>query len=1747
MKIFDVEMSNSPLVKKMEEDFVLLKGMVHENLLCVYEFQSIRTINGSLVSRKQYFYTYEHWPEKERVSYLELGKSEINTVLVQLCKVVRYLHFRGILYKYINFDQIILIKKEGRLFLKLKDVAGNRINDYYFKSDYERFNHFLAPEILWGEEIDETVDIFSLGTVFFYIYYQIDYYFKNIKEVIHSDVANDIHRFIAKATSAIKEERYQSIGVFISELSRLIWTYVDQTDYVYYDKIHRNTKIAGREAIIGEVRRHIEEKYEKNEVYDGVMVRGDSGTGKTRVLREILQIAKFNRYDYVYIKYDRNEPFRFATVKHILRHIRIKGDVSPALVQKYGQELASLVPELAKEWNIKITDPIDPYQEKLRVLNRVYHFFKEYAAEHFTLLIIDEIGFVHPDEQIFFDMLLCGEEGLNYFVLMSGAELDQHSYAKHKNIKVIKLPSLTLEETGELVRSALGCKAIPYRLTHRLMIESQGKASHVERLLRELWQARYIYFDRDKMDWHLDAIDDQFSFEQVEKKDERFDVMLQGLKGQEIELLKRLSVLSSSFNMDLISQYGEIDEETCYFFLSEMENKKILNKRISDVEYVFVFYSNDLRKYFFNLLDHSERPQLYKKLTDYYERLFSEKNILQEAMIDYFLSYGNTEKAAEYCLRFGRYFAQQFNYAKSSDLMIRGLNLYQKIGKYSKALDLSIELVQQLIKSGRLELAVEKILSVSKHHTLENPKLIALEIQHAMVYYYKSDLEEATLKAKKCMAAAEKINHIEGYLKGLQVLCKCLIGQGKYSEQLTHAKEGLSISEKEDSPFFKGMFLNELGIHALYHAAFEEALEAFTKSLVCFQSIQSDEYIIRAYNNIGVVHFEGFGDYLMGREFFRKAHHLSQSINDLIALPTQLSNLGETYQAEERYEMAIRYYEQANQIAERVGDKTMSILALLNLCVSYIGDEHYSKAHTLIARLEHEFSLIKSRKNYLMDYYFLHFEYFITMNNFLELEQWRSKMPEVEVADSYKAFTLKVIDLRMGLLKSKHLGMPFEPDFKTIEDMALTIDKPLLVKHLRYYLLEVLVYLVSEKAFFAADQLLKIDDVLIHKYDAKAVRIKRAFIDACVSEYPQDRIQLILKDIESVSEEMLWKAYGVLSDLFFMDNNLYESLKYTLLALDVIFDLTLRVPQAHKDNYVLFDSSKIWVKNQLKMVIEKIIRPDIKPSALMMVEHIRSVEAFFDLADLERLYTHVNFENLMVNHFSPKALSKFQNARDLIKNLKKDEIRNLKTILSYLLQLTFSERGTVYLLDENDRVDEMIFVGEGEPTRDISKFINNVGSDMHGFFISKLNQKTSVKLLSEHQKGVLFLPIYENDERSANATQRREDLLVVKKKITGYVLLESESVIHRLNEAIFEQSKSFTNLIYVFIDNYNLKRVSAVDKLTGVYLRKYIEQQFAIQLNIARQANDKLSVIMLDIDKFKNVNDTYGHRKGDEILARLGELLKATFRNTDFVARYGGEEFIVLLPQTDAKTAYKVAEKIRLAVEDQKMLGEGKSLTISLGISTYPKDGANEDELIEKADQALYYSKNNGRNLSTSWDEQLIKEGQRYDKLTGILTGNISADTRNVQTMLDVMNQLRFPYAKEERILNAFGSLLDITEAEEIQFIQTNEEGVPISAYSKRKGNDTLGEDILLSDRLIQKFNQMAGSTFFIDWEEVASYDVKTALPDWKSYIYIQFAVPSGKAYLAIAVRIQDKEFDFSNYNFVETLKPVLQQIMFQA
>ena len=160
-----------------------------------------------------------------------------------------------------------------------------------------------------------------------------------------------------------------------------------------------------------------------------------------------------------------------------------------------------------------------------------------------------------------------------------------------------------------------------------------------------------------------------------------------------------------------------------------------------------------------------------------------------------------------------------------------------------------------------------------------------------------------------------------------------------------------------------------------------------------------------------------------------------------------------------------------------------------------------------------------------------------------------------------------------------------------------------------------------------------------------------------------------------------------------------------------------------------------------------------------------------------------------------------------------------------------------------------------------------------------------------------------------------------------------------------------------------LAQLAAMDELTGVGNHRAFQEQLAVELAIARRQGAPLSLLMVDIDHFKRLNDTQGHPTGDEILRSFAGLLRDRARAGDFVARYGGEEFAILCPGSDERQSHTFAERLRQAIEEAPWsLGQ---VTASFGVATTDGDIVTRTELLGAADNALYQSKRDGRNRVT--------------------------------------------------------------------------------------------------------------------------------------------------------------------------------------
>jgi diguanylate cyclase (GGDEF)-like protein/PAS domain S-box-containing protein len=202
----------------------------------------------------------------------------------------------------------------------------------------------------------------------------------------------------------------------------------------------------------------------------------------------------------------------------------------------------------------------------------------------------------------------------------------------------------------------------------------------------------------------------------------------------------------------------------------------------------------------------------------------------------------------------------------------------------------------------------------------------------------------------------------------------------------------------------------------------------------------------------------------------------------------------------------------------------------------------------------------------------------------------------------------------------------------------------------------------------------------------------------------------------------------------------------------------------------------------------------------------------------------------------------------------------------------------------------------------------------------------------------------------------------------GILHLQATDDVPQMNASELSFKTTFAAQVGLSIANIRLREAlrtqSVRDALTGLYNRRYLEETLEREMRRAARAEQSLGILMIDLDHFKNFNDTYGHDAGDVVLRETGASLTKGIRAEDFVCRFGGEEFVVILPTADPETSRTRAERLRTKMRELTIMYQGKSLgmvTISVGVAAFPAHGTSPKELMAAADAALYEAKRGGR------------------------------------------------------------------------------------------------------------------------------------------------------------------------------------------
>jgi diguanylate cyclase (GGDEF)-like protein len=417
----------------------------------------------------------------------------------------------------------------------------------------------------------------------------------------------------------------------------------------------------------------------------------------------------------------------------------------------------------------------------------------------------------------------------------------------------------------------------------------------------------------------------------------------------------------------------------------------------------------------------------------------------------------------------------------------------------------------------------------------------------------------------------------------------------------------------------------------------------------------------------------------------------------------------------------------------------------------------------------------------------------------------------------------------------------------------------------------------------------------------------------------------------------------------------------------------------------------------------------------------------------------------------------------------------LETVLDTAVDLTRARRGLLFLQNEDGGLDVRLARDHKkralvEPHDYPRSIVDQAVAEAHPVFLPNITESQPQGLgQSVRNMGLLSAmcvpltsyaepPRREGDPEPSQERRRFNER--AKDELLGCIYLDSNANTYSFREEDLYLFLILANHATTALLKERLYRRAITDPLTRMFTRGQFERSLSENERRFENTRAPYSLIMVDLDRFKEVNDQKGHLLGDAVLREAADLLRATVRQDDLIFRYGGDEVAILLQDTDANGAAVAGEKVRSAIEGHKF-GEGIRMTASLGGATCPAHATDSADLVRKADQALYRAKDLGRNRIEIWSPELSSAAApRQDRLAGIITGNYAKDYNNVALLVETFDAISKTHDVQEVLTLAVDKAIEASDAERGAIMLTDEQGVlgTIVARGRHKSSLELKE-----------------------------------------------------------------------------------------
>ncbi len=1750
LRILSLDASESDYVQHLVSRFIHFATFIHPNLAQAYDLDVIRTVNNRLHPPLQYFYTSEHVPVEASISYMELNETEILEVIRQISYGLSYIHFRGHAYKYLNFSTISIFKDSDGIRVKLMDLPTTLKYREQLGAFSDEVEQFMPPEIIRDVDSNSTSDIYSLGVMMHYMFKGVSFQECTFDSVPDGIKEADIFEFVEKMTAKNVSDRFSNVLEFMEALNAIYPVNFDFTDREYYERLTFITPLIGREREFNRIADMIQQRIELRSELRLIIIQGEPGIGKTRLLKELGFYMHIKRLNACSVSINSKQSKGYYVFKSVLRDIISDITISPELIKKYGSEIVKIVPEIADKWKLHPSEALEEEPEFMRLSNRVYNFVMEYTQGNPIIVFIDGFQHMSPQDASVLEYLVQTKRKLP--LIFVGAVQDDF-LAAHQDIsywtkigqcEVIPLNKFGFTEAVELIQHIQGVGTAPISLAARIMADAAGNPRMIEEAMKTLFMFEYLYIqpDRTWSDPSESMKDLEFSF----AIDEGKDYPMESFSGVEMSILKSISIFDSPAPWEILQKMLQMDGNTIQEALEHLVGEGILNRKLDDLGFTYDYFNKRFRKRVLNLLHAEEIIAMHSSAAEYLEGLNEEgREIFSESLIYHLTRSGQLEKAATCAMHLAQKMGEINQSKQVLEFYSLALQLLTDLGNESELASLLVKLGDVYVSLNDSEKAnqmfIEAQIYAAKFGQVKTG--IDAKIRSCNIRVDKKDLDMVEQELEDIVSSARKSDYQDGEIEAIRVKSRVLRSFGKFTEIRELIKPYIDLTREKGQLHHYGLLMNEKGLCDIFTGKTSDAFMALIESERCLEKHGSVIERARPINNLGLLNLDYLGDLEKGREYYLKAIGITERANTVWGLDMLYSNLAETYMKEDDHEQALRYLNRACRLAEEAQHFDMLFYIYSNLSITYLNCCQYDETYRYLSKLDYEYASRKGNALNTAVYYLCHIRFAIEMRHFDSALEWyqRAYDERIHISENLE------FELRLLKIKIDHMNQENVDAMDLINHLGALIKattNPMEIGLIRCLILDLALEALNGLRRIHAQYLFDMDADLVESFDTPRLRIRRELLGGILTDHGDLYFENLLKSpgVEKHPFER-WLISQAAGRQYLLKRQYYWALVHYYTAMDAIKMMALRVPEKYRESFVLKDSMKTALYRQLHSTVSQIIS---SPRHETQQEHILPTRLgdFFEVKDEKKILTNLKFLNSVYELFAIKQGIRFKNLENLNQYYGQDEYQNILLMMKYMVQITFADCGFFIFNKDFEDHTEVIATDSTRPVPDVSRFSVMLEFDTDGILIKN---RADFKIANPNRRtseALMVIPVRNEPASAKGMGRRRNEKQEQDGKIIGTIFLQSDKAFNNFTEASFQTCRTLMRGLSILVENYHLKRTSVIDKLTSIFLRKHIEGKLTEELELSKASGREMAIIMADIDNFKNVNDVYGHQRGDEVLREIGRIIRENLRKGDLAGRYGGEEFIIVLPGAGDIDAYNVCEKIRKAIETTPILGEHAALTMSFGAASFPSHGIVEEELIEKADQALYESKHMGRNRTTIWTENIGISKQRFDKLTGILEGNISTDSRKIQAMVDIMSLINRPIGREAKIYEILSQMVDICEAQSASLARF-ENGIIVEKFTRTLGIDGLDRKGAIPEKLIMETVRRGYGSYFVDWTAVQQQADQQGSPDWYSYISVPMIYSGGiSGALILSVPISRHEFDFNGFNYVNTLSGVISVIL---